>query len=593
MTLALNTLAVQNAALMRELAKEGPAETVSAIARRIGRDESNVRKSIKALIAEGLADEPMRLTVEGEAQLAAIARAEGQGAGGEPGSSAEGILSLVHAQILPDPANDRRDWDSDEARDELDNLRQDIVQNGLLQNLIVRAVAPDDLQGVSIEARDPATGDVRTLPLYRLVAGERRWRAVGEAITDGDWDPSRTIPCRLLETDDLGHRLAALAENLQRRNLNPIEKARAFEGLADAGLSNQQIADRISATPEHVQQHRRFLQLDEADQQRMTLAKDDPRHLSVREARQKLAKKSEEPEAVTLDPMARLAWIELTDAAYRFGRYSNLWNDVVVAPDADVAPEATALIEVGAVQFNGICKYGDCLGRFTAKRHYSANAVRIDPPFPSAMLEGDEARTACLRAEQQRALGDAAPEWPEGSVTYATPWLADVGEMTPEGVALVEEDKRLRREREKADQEQEAAAEARRQRWAAARERHIELFAEAVTGPVWGEPAQTIEIATAIDRPLPWSVTALGKVQDAKGQEIVQFGHYRGCSDQGLVTARMIVAAVNAAGGLATPAGDPEPEDADEPEQDIDGNDPDAVEADDEAETFDAEEAAA
>ena len=335
MAFALHPLAVQNVPLLRELGQLGAAPTIAEIARRITRDESNVRKSIKALMAAGLAMEPMCLTVEGAAQWAAIARAEGRATDDEPGSSAPiaGVLALAHAQILPDPENARRDWDSDEAQDELDALRQDIIQNGLLQNLVVRPAEP--LAGGVEIVNGAGEAPNQALALYTLVGGERRWRAIGAAIFDGDWPEDRLIPCRLLETDDLGHRLAALAENLQRRNLNPIEKAKAFEGLADAGLSNKEIADRVSSTPEHVQQHRRFLQLDEADQQRMTLAKDDPRHLSVREARQKLATKAETAaKAITLEPLARLAWIELAHAAYTRGRHPNWWNDVVVAPGA-------------------------------------------------------------------------------------------------------------------------------------------------------------------------------------------------------------------------------------------------------------------
>lgn len=585
MTAALNILAVQNAALLRELAKEGPAETVAAIARRIGRDESNVRKSIKLLVAEGLAEDPMCLTRAGEAQLAAIDRAEGptQAQGGEPGSSgAEGILSLVHAQILPDPANDRRDWDSDEARDDLDNLRQDIIQNDLLQNLIVRAVAPDDLQGVSIEAVDELTGQSRTLPLYRLVAGERRWRAIGEAITDGDWDPNRTIPCRLLETDDLGHRLAALAENLQRRNLNPIEKARAFEGLAEAGLTNQEIADRISATPEHVQQHRRFLQLDEADQQRMTMAKDDPRHLSVRDARQKLAKKADDkpPE---LSPEALRVMAEVGHAS-RKADASSWWVHIEVAPDAIDDP---AVKELMAAEILDVSGPGYGTGRY--KAGYRFGGWKIAGALIPWLKEGatEEERDGGLHA-----LHDASGDHVAADA-YLTPWLNGPFELTPEGQAIVDQRAAEDRERSERVAQRKAETEARAIRWRAARDRHIELFAEAVTKPVWGEPAQTIEIAAAIDHPLPWSVTTLGKVQDANGNRVSDFGHWQGCTDQGLVTAHMIVAAVNAAGGLATPAAEAEPEEADEPEQDIDGNDPDAEAVDDDDYTFEADEAEA
>lgn len=581
----LNPLAVANAPLLRELAATNPDDgqrtaTVSDIARVIGRDESNVRKTIKALDAEGLIyAEDRTLTAEGRAQLAAIDRAELNP--DEPGSrhtpsSSEAVgppsdmLALYHAQILPDPANARHDWDSDDARDSLDALREDLLLNGLLQNLVVRPAAPDDLQGVTIEHTD-ATGTRHTLPIYRLVGGERRWRAIAIAICDGDWPADRTIPCRELDTDDLGCRLAALAENIQRRNLNPIEKARAFDGLAEAGLSNQQIAERIVATPEHVQQHRRFLQLDEADQTRMTLPRDDPRHLSVRDARQKLARKGDDEPAVEITPAARLVLGELAHAARKVDPKS-WWIHVVVDSTAVDDPAVSELAALNILEASGP-NYQT--GEFKAHiRH--GGWVFARQLFPWLKDDAtDDDRDQGLR---EMHTADVAVPPPEPG-TYVTPWLNGPFALTAEGQAIVakqaEEEADRQANREAFQREQEARA----IRWAAARQRHIELFAEAADKPVWGVPEQTIEIATAIDRPLPWAVTATGKVLDANGREVSNFGHWQGCTDQGLVTARMIVAAVNAAGGLATPAvAAPETDDDDdaEPEQDIDGNDPDA-----------------
>lgn len=556
MAFALHPLAVQNVPLLRELGQSGAAPTVAEIARRIGRDESNVRKSIKALMAAGLAMEPMCLTVEGAAQLAAIDRAEGRMTDDEPGSSASiaGVLALAHAQILPDPENARRDWDSDEAKDELDALRQDIIQNGLLQNLVVRPAEPL-AGGVEI-----VNGAAEAQALYTLVGGERRWRAIGEAITDGDWPEDRLIPCRLLETDDLGHRLAALAENLQRRNLNPIEKARAFEGLADAGLSNKEIADRVSSTPEHVQQHRRFLQLDEADQQRMTLAKDDPRHLSVREARQKLATKAETAaKAITLEPLARLAWIELAHAAYTRGRHANWWNDVVVAPGAAETPEGIRLAEISGVEFSGLKTYGEHVGRFTAKRHYLANHLVLDPPMPDPQAVANDPQL--LRAEQIAALGDAAPVWPTGEPAYATPWLADIGELTPEGAALRDERLAEEKQREADDQQRRTQLAERDRVWAEARRRHLRLLAVAQERPEAGQPDEVAGIANDLDRPLPWCVLPNATIVAANGTIVKRVDHYMQPTDQDLALAWMIAVAANTAGGVATPKPAEEPED--------------------------------
>nr|WP_315051679.1 winged helix-turn-helix transcriptional regulator [uncultured Brevundimonas sp.] len=542
----LNILAVQNTALLRAIVAD-PLASKNALAEVTGKDRSNLNRSVAALIDAGLVEETetgaRRLTDAGHTQLAAIERAEG---GGEPGSPAPiaGVLALAHAQILPDPENARRDWDSDEAQDDLDALRQDIIQNGLLQNLVVRPAEP--LAG-GVEIVNGA-GEVQAL--YTLVGGERRWRAIGAAIFDGDWPEDRLIPCRLLETDDLGHRLAALAENLQRRNLNPIEKAKAFEGLADAGLSNKEIAERVSSTPEHVQQHRRFLQLDEADQQRMTLAKDDPRHLSVREARQKLASKAAKDEAViTLEPMARLAWIELTHAALC---QNYAWSEIIVAPDAADTIEGVQLAQIGAVEFRPMKLHGEFAGRFTARRGWSANNIVLDNPLP-AELDDPEQRDSALRREQAATLGINPPPARDGAPVYATPWLANPGELTPEGVeARDQEQARL----EALDRQREAdrSASAERERlWAEARQRHLRLLAVAQERPEAGRPEEVAGIAHDIDRPLPWTVLPNATIVAANGTTVKAIDHYGQPNDRDLALAQMIAVAANAAGGMVTP----------------------------------------
>jgi ParB/RepB/Spo0J family partition protein len=542
---------------LRILRERGPS-SAAALATATQRVLSNVRRDLTKLIAADV------VTVSGDAEGQAIAITDkglkwvagqdvAEGLSDEPGSSQAaadgGVIFLTHAQIFPDHANARRDWDSDEAKDELDALRQDILQNGLLQNLVVRA---DDFGGViKVETEQGAP-----VPTYVLVGGERRWRAIGEAIFDGDWDSSRPIPCRLLETDDLGHRLAALAENLQRRNLNPIEKAKAFEGLSKCGLTNKEIADRVSSTPEHVQQHRRFLQLDETDQQRMTLPKDDPRHLSVREARQKLAKKDDAPAPTELSPAEWLALVEAMFAAYEMTEYGNLWNKVVVAPGARDTPEGQRLQVLGVLQFSDIENYGDHIGRFTVKRAYGA-PQGVDwcaPGLPEGLHSNREGRIAALRDAQAKVFGADAPVWDDETPTLGTPWLADAGEMTEEGAALVEAARLEAEKRQQDSQDRLAAAAARNAVWAEARQRHMRLLAIAQERPEAGQPDEVMAIAADIERPFPWSALPNGFIVAANGTTVKQPYQYGGPpTDQELAVNQMIVVAANTAAGLATP----------------------------------------
>ncbi len=577
----LNPLAVQNAALLRELAAAhadlGNTATVNDIARAVGRDESNVRKSIKALAGDGLVDAEARtLTGHGLAQLAAIDRAEGQGtAGTEPGSpraaSASGMLALYHAQILPDSGNARRDWESQEAILELDALREDLLLNGLLQNLVVRAAPADDIQGVSIERTD-AFGTRHTLPLYRLVGGERRWRAIAEAIRDGDWPEDRLIPCRELTADDLGCRLAALAENIQRRNLNPIEKARAFEGLAEAGLTNQQIADRIVATPEHVQQHRRFLQLDDNDQQRMTLPKDDPRHLSVRDARSKLARQAAVENAwspTSHPPQEQLLLAELVFAVRERGTY--LGNPVPVAATARQDPAAIKLAETNVIALSDEpTAWGHYPGHFTAAINGWTLTDACRTAWPDVCGDDGDKRLEALTA-LQLALGGRAAE----GGTFLTAWLNGPFELTPDGQAIIDLQKAAADLRAAAETKRKADEAAATARWAEARAAHLALLNASAETPPADAAAATTAAAAGIDHPLPWTLLTDGAIIDANGAEVTSLGNYSGADEQDLAIGQIIVLSVNTAAGLPTPPIKSADEE-DEPDQDIDGNDPDA-----------------
>jgi len=91
---------------------------------------------------------------------------------------------------------------------------------------------------------------------YRLVAGERRWRAARLA-------GLASVPAVIRERLD-GDRLLelALVENLQRRDLTPLEEARAFEQLrVNLGLAQAEIAERVGIDRSTVANALRLLKL--------------------------------------------------------------------------------------------------------------------------------------------------------------------------------------------------------------------------------------------------------------------------------------------------------------------------------------------
>ena len=93
---------------------------------------------------------------------------------------------------------------------------------------------------------------------YQIIAGERRWRAskiVG----------LKEVPVIVKETTPRGMLEMAIVENVQRVDLNPIERARAFQRLIDEfSLSSSDISQRIGKSQAYVSNSLRLLSLPDA-----------------------------------------------------------------------------------------------------------------------------------------------------------------------------------------------------------------------------------------------------------------------------------------------------------------------------------------
>ncbi len=142
-----------------------------------------------------------------------------------------GLATIPVDRIRPNPNQPRHRFD-DAA---LDELAASMRSHGVLQPLLV--------------TEDPGGG-------YVLIAGERRWRAARRAGLGH-------VPAVIRERTDEGLELElALVENLQRRDLTPLEEARAYEQLrADRGLSQAEIADRVGLDRSTVANALRLLKL--------------------------------------------------------------------------------------------------------------------------------------------------------------------------------------------------------------------------------------------------------------------------------------------------------------------------------------------
>ena len=130
--------------------------------------------------------------------------------------------------IDPNPEQPRRVFDAEEIRGLADSIRR----HGVLQPVVVRRA-----------------GD-----RYELVVGERRWRASREA-------GLASIPAVVADLEDRARLEIALVENIQRRDLNPIELAHAFQVLRDAGATQEEIGQRVGLDRSSVANHLRLLEL--------------------------------------------------------------------------------------------------------------------------------------------------------------------------------------------------------------------------------------------------------------------------------------------------------------------------------------------
>jgi len=93
---------------------------------------------------------------------------------------------------------------------------------------------------------------------YQIIAGERRWRAAKIA-------GLKTVPSIIKETTPRGMLEMALVENVQREDLNPLERGQAFVRLMEEfGLTNKEIAKRISKSPSFISNSIRLLSLPDA-----------------------------------------------------------------------------------------------------------------------------------------------------------------------------------------------------------------------------------------------------------------------------------------------------------------------------------------
>jgi len=144
----------------------------------------------------------------------------------------EEILEIPVDKIQPGATQARQEFDQQSLRE----LAESIRRHGVIQPVLVRPIENGR---------------------YELIVGERRWRASQIA-------GLKTIPAVVKKVDLMTSSEMMLVENLQRKDLNPVEEAAAYKRLLDEfGLTQEEISRRVGKSRPYVTNMLRLLQLPE------------------------------------------------------------------------------------------------------------------------------------------------------------------------------------------------------------------------------------------------------------------------------------------------------------------------------------------
>lgn len=147
----------------------------------------------------------------------------------------ETVQEVNIKELRPNPYQPRKIF-SDEA---IEELKQSILEHGILQPLIVR----------------------KSIKGYEIVVGERRYRAAKMAGLDN-------VPVVVRDLNDQQMMELAVLENLQREDLTPIEEGAAYQMLMDQlHITQEQLAKRLGKSRPHIANHVRLLSLPKEIQQ--------------------------------------------------------------------------------------------------------------------------------------------------------------------------------------------------------------------------------------------------------------------------------------------------------------------------------------
>ena len=156
------------------------------------------------------------------------------------------VVEISVEDIIPNRFQPRLTFDPEA----LNDLASSIKEHGIIQPLVVR----------------------RLQDKFEIIAGERRFKAASLI-------GLRTVPCIIMNLNDNESAEVAIIENIQRKEMTPLEEAKSFKKLLDKGyLTQEELDKRMGKSQSAISNKLRLLNLDEVVQEAILNGKISERH---------------------------------------------------------------------------------------------------------------------------------------------------------------------------------------------------------------------------------------------------------------------------------------------------------------------------
>jgi len=156
------------------------------------------------------------------------------------------IMEISIEDIVPNRFQPRLTFDTDA----LNELANSIKEHGIIQPLVVR----------------------RLQDKFEIIAGERRYKAASLI-------GMKKVPCIVMDLNDNESAEVAVIENIQRKEMTPLEEAKSFKKILDKGyLTQEELAKRMGKSQSSIANKLRLLNLDEVVQDAILEGKISERH---------------------------------------------------------------------------------------------------------------------------------------------------------------------------------------------------------------------------------------------------------------------------------------------------------------------------